>query len=102
MYSPISTDDTGEAVLRLGKLTDKTQLTNNKTVTCELKQSDDRNYLNSFLDPDAARLSRLASADALFSAASLGFAFALFSFALIFFKAAFSPLVSAAAGAGIL
>lgn len=72
------------------------------SLTGDLWQSDDRCYLNSFLEPDVARLSRLASADALLSAASLGFAFALFSFALIFFKAAFSPLVSAAAGAGML
>lgn len=59
-------------------------------------------YLNSFLDPVAARLSRLASADALLSAASLGLALALFSLALIFLRAAFSPLVSAAGGAGIV
>ena len=84
------------------KLTDKTQPRNNKGLTVDLTQSQNMCYLNSFFEPVAARLSRLASADALFSAASLGFDFALFSLALIFFKAAFSPLVRAAGGAGML
>eukprot|EP00208_Stichococcus_sp_RCC1054_P005099 CAMPEP_0206134874 /NCGR_PEP_ID=MMETSP1473-20131121/279_1 /ASSEMBLY_ACC=CAM_ASM_001109 /TAXON_ID=1461547 /ORGANISM="Stichococcus sp, Strain RCC1054" /LENGTH=179 /DNA_ID=CAMNT_0053526507 /DNA_START=278 /DNA_END=819 /DNA_ORIENTATION=+ len=59
-------------------------------------------YLNSFLEPDVALLSRLASAEALLAAARAGLALALFSFALTFFAAAFSPEVIFAGGAGIL
>jgi hypothetical protein len=47
--------------------------------------------LKAFVDPDSFRRSRFASDDALFSAASIGFALALFSFATSFFLLAFSP-----------
>lgn len=53
-----------------------------------------RPHLNVLVDPDSFRLSRLASAAALLAAANSGFALALFSLALIFFKAAFSPELS--------
>jgi hypothetical protein len=46
---------------------------------------------NDFFEPMASRLSRFRSASALFAAANSGFAFALFSCALIFLAAAFSP-----------
>ena len=48
-------------------------------------------YLNDFVVPASLRRKRLASADALFAAASSGFAFALLIFARSFFAAAFSP-----------
>jgi len=61
-----------------------------------------RCYLKTLLEPEAALRSRLASAEALLAAANPGLALALFSLALIFFKAAFSPEVKAAVGGAIL